>query len=337
MTIKKRNWHLLFGLLLITGLAEMVNAQVKIERIAYFNQPNCYKLSNGTVEVVVTTDIGPRIIRYGFQGADNIFAELPGLSVKTELGEWKPWGGHRLWHAPEAMPRSYSPDNTPITFKIEGNTIRLIQPIELKTGIEKEMNVTLSPDGSTVTVLHKLTNRNLWSIDVAAWAMSIMNSGGVTILPQEPYRSHDDYLLPARPLVLWHYTDLSDPRWTIGQKYIRLRMNEKMPGSQKVGILNKQGWAAYLRNTTLFVKRFAYKEGATYPDYNSNCETYTAGSFMEVETLGHMQHLEAGETAEHVERWYLFRSDKLGASVDGNEAALEAALKPFIAQTQLPK
>ena len=60
-----------------------------MEKIAYFNQPNCYKLSNGTVEVIVTTDIGPRIIRYGFQGEENLLAEVPDLKVTTELGDWK--------------------------------------------------------------------------------------------------------------------------------------------------------------------------------------------------------------------------------------------------------
>ncbi|MBA2645872.1 MAG: hypothetical protein H0U81_03630 [Pyrinomonadaceae bacterium] len=306
--------------------------QVKVEKLAYFNQPNCYRLSNGTVEVVVTTDIGPRVIRYGFRGAENMFGELPDTSVKTELGEWKPWGGHRLWTAPEAMPRSYSPDNAPIEYKIEAdNSIRLTQPVEPKTGIQKEMIVSLDAQGTGVIVRHKLVNKNLWAVDLAPWAMSIMRGGGVAILPQEPYRSHDDYLLPARPMVLWHYTKLDDPRWTIGEKYIRLKVVESMKESQKVGVANKQGWAAYHHGTTLFVKRFDYQEGAIYPDYGSNAEIYTAGSFVEVETLGPVRRLEAGASAEHVERWFLFQNVRLGTT----EAALDASIKPLIAQTSV--
>src|SRR5262245_4917634 len=110
----------LFGAAALAAAAPFASGEVKVEKVAYFNQPNCYKLSNGTVEIIVTTDIGPRIIRYGFPGEDNILAELPDLSVKTDLGEWKPYGGHRLWTAPEAMPRSYAPDSTPIEYKIEG-------------------------------------------------------------------------------------------------------------------------------------------------------------------------------------------------------------------------
>ena len=173
-------------------------AEVRMEKVAYLNQPNCYRLSNGTVEVVVTTDIGPRIIRYAFSWQDNILGEFPDSKVTTELGEWKPWGGHRLWAAPEAMPRTYSPDGNTIDYKLEGeNTIRLIQPVEPKTGLRKEITVTLDKEGSGVRVHHRITNKNLWAIELAPWALTIFR-GGVTILPQEPYRSHDSYLLPAR-------------------------------------------------------------------------------------------------------------------------------------------
>jgi len=301
-------------------------AVVKIEKVAYLGLSNCYRLSNSTVEVIVTTDVGPRIIRYAFIGGDNILGEVPDGSTKTELGEWKARGGHRLWAGPEAMPRTYSPDNSPIEFKIEGNSIRLTQPVEPKTGIEKEMTVTLDASGSGVRVHHRLTNRNLWAIDLAPWALTIMHGGGVTILPQEPYKSHDEYLLPARPLVFWYYTNLSDPRWTIGKKYIQLRTDEKIQEAQKIGIGNKQGWAAYLRDGELFVKRFPYHEGATYADYGCNNETYTSGSFMEIESLGPMTHLEPGQSAEHDEHWNLFKSVSAGT----DEGSLERAIAPLI-------
>jgi hypothetical protein len=304
-----------------------------MEKVKYFNQPNCYKLTNGTVEVIVTTDIGPRVIRYSFAGGENLLAELPDAKVTTELGDWKPWGGHRLWAAPEAMPRSYWPDNSPVNSELRGtNSIHLIQPVEAKTGIQKELTITLAEQGTEVTVYHRITNRNLWAIELAAWGLTIMQGGGTAILPQEPYRSHDDYLLPARPMILWHYTNLSDPRWTLGQKYLRLRTDASMPEAQKVGLANKQGWAAYSLGRLLFVKRFAYQDGASYPDYGSNTETYTSGSFMEIETLGPLQHLEPGQAVEHLERWYLFQNVNIGES----EASLQAAIEPLLATTIKP-
>ena len=301
-----------------------------MEKIAYFNQPNCYKLTNGTVEVIVTTDIGPRILRYSFLNEENILAELPATVTKTAFGDWHAYGGHRLWLAPEAMPRSYSPDGKPLEFKIEGKySIRLMPAVEPETGIQKEMLITLDPTGTGVHVNMELTNHGLWAVDVAPWGITIMNGGGMTIIPQEPYISHNDKVEPARPMVLWHYTDLNDTRWKVSNKYIQLKTDEAQMAPQKVGVLNKQGWAAYSRNKTLFVKRFPCNDGLVYPDYGCNNETYTSGDFMEIETLAPIKHLENGESTEYSEHWFLFKNVDIGAT----ETELDETINPLIQQT----
>ncbi len=303
-----------------------------MEKVAYLSQPNCYKLSNGTVEAIVTTDVGPRVIRYGFAGGENMLAEIPGDKVVTELGQWKHWGGHRLWHAPEAMPRTYVPDNDPVDFEgVDDNSAHLIQPVEKETGLQKEMTVTLDHAGTRLTIEHRITNRNLWPVEFAPWAITIMNGsgGGTVVLPQEPYISHDDYLQPARAMVLWHYTDLSDRRWRFGSKYVRLNVDPAQTQPQKLGLTNKQGGAGYFRNNMLFVKRFPFLEHAVYPDCGCNCETYTAGSFVEIETLGKMDRIDPGESADHIERWDVFKDVELGDT----DAAAETSIKPLIAGT----
>jgi hypothetical protein len=105
-----------------------------------------------------------------------------------------------------------------------------------------------------------------------------------------------------------------------------------MKESQKVGVMNKVGWAAYALGGTLFVKRIPYEEGATYPDFGSNTEIYTAGDFIEVESLGPMRRLEAGQSTEHVERWSLFKNVQIGKT----EQDVEAALKPVLAALVRP-
>ncbi|MGA9997273.1 MAG: hypothetical protein WBP93_17780, partial [Pyrinomonadaceae bacterium] len=225
-----------------------------------------------------------------------------------------------LWAAPEANPRSYVPENAPIEYEIvDDHQIRLSKAADEPARIEKEMIVSLEPDGS-VALEHRLTNRGVWEIELAAWALTIMQGGGCVILPQEPFMPWDEELLPARPLVLWHYTDLSDPRWTIDSNYIRLRSDETLRSPQKIGICNKQGWAAYHRARTLFIKIFDYEEGASYVDYGSNNETYTAGNFIELESLGPLRRLAPGESALHQERWHLFKD------ID-TDARLEALIK----------
>jgi hypothetical protein len=317
----------------VTSLAALTagpaSAQVKIEKVACLGLANCQRLSNGTVEVVVTTDVGPRIIRYALVAGENILGEVPDAVTKTALGDWKAWGGHRLWHAPEGNPRSYAPDNAPVRFDVvaEG-TVRLTQPVEAGTGIQKTITVALDATGSRVTVSHALANGNLWAVELAPWALTIMRGGGTAIVPQEPYGAHDQNLLPVRPLVLWAYTDLSDPRFAIGPKYIRLRSDDQRAEPQKIGVGNRQGWAAYNLGRTVFVKRFAHQPQHAYPDFGSNVEVYTAGPFIELESLGPLLRLAPGEVAEHVEEWQLFGNVDVGAS----EESLDAALAPLVAR-----
>jgi len=320
--------------LLVCALAgtALAAGSVSVEKTKYSTYGNCYKLSNGTVDVMVTLDLGPRVIYYGFTGGENTFAELsPDAAVKHELGEWHPWGGHRLWHAPEVLPRSYVPDNDPVTAELVGkDSVRVAPALENATSIQKEMLIALAPDGTEVTITHKLTNKGQWAIELAPWALTIVNGGGVTIFPQEPFVSHEDSLLPARPLALWSFTDMSDPRWKFGKQYIRLRTDSDLHFPQKIGAAVKAGWGAYLRKDVLFVKRFPYIEGAKYPDFGCNFETYTDGDFMEVETLAPLTKLEPGASATHVEHWYLFK----GVNAGDTEDSLDKALAPLIAQTK---
>ncbi|BCS33785.1 hypothetical protein TBR22_A30120 [Luteitalea sp. TBR-22] len=319
------------GLVVALAVASAMpaRAEVTVQRVACPGQGQCVRMTNGTVEVLLATEIGPRILRYGFVGGDNLLGWVPETTVKTALGDWKPWGGHRLWAGPEHMPRSYSPDNAPVDVKVEGRTATLTQDVEPRTGLRKVMTVTLAETGSGVTVGHRLENTSLWDIQVAPWALTIMNGGGTVILPQEPYASHDDALLPVRQVTLWAYTDLSDPRWQIGPKFLRLHNDAARQGSQKIGIANHQNWAAYHRAGQLFVKRYDWKDGATYPDGGVNTETYTAGAFIELETLGVLASLPPGGSAAHEERWFLFR-DVAQPKADDD---LARVLAPLLAST----
>ena len=66
-----------------------------------FENFNGIEITNGTASLVVAKDFGPRILSYSIGDGPNILGLHPHAAVTTELGEWKPYGGHRLWMAPE--------------------------------------------------------------------------------------------------------------------------------------------------------------------------------------------------------------------------------------------
>jgi hypothetical protein len=267
----------------------------------------CVEISNGVCSVIVSSGFGPRILSYALDGGENVFGWHPDAAVETPLGTWKPYGGHRLWLAPENMPLSYSPDNDAVAF-VENDDLSatFVKKADLEGGIEKQMTLTLDAASSQITVDHRITNVGDQPIEASAWALTIMQPGGVAIVPNEPAVAYSpDSLLPVRTMALWSYTDLTDARWSFEDDSIRLRVDDSLGHPQKFGVLNKQGWAAYEWNGIRFTKRFEFVKDATYPDMNSNTEIYTAGGFVEVETLSPLKLLQPGDAIDHREVWEL--------------------------------
>lgn len=293
--------------------------------LAYGGWSNCLQLANDQLELLVTTEVGPRVLRLAFREAANLFCEFPDQLGRTGGREWRAYGGHRFWHAPEVVPRTYWPDNVPVEHHWDGRTLTLVQPKEESTGLVKAIALTLDPERAHVRVEHRLMNRGLWAVEVAPWAITIMAPGGRAIVPQEPYRPHAEALLPARPMALWHYTDMSDPRWTWGKRYVQLRQDTGRESYQKVGMRNSLGWAAYVRGDEVFLKHAAFDPGATYPDFGCNTELFTNAEMLEVESLGPLAFIQPGGTVRHVEHWFLHR-----ASVGPDEASIDGALLPLV-------
>ena len=308
-----------------------------MEKVEYGGWPNCIRLSKDNVELIAATDVGPRIIRYGFVGKQNEFHEAAGEVGKTGGNEWRGYGGHRLWHAPESKPRTYYPDNSPVKYEMSGDTLRLIQDIETTTRIQKEMEITLTGPNGRARIVHKLTNRGLWPMELAPWALTVLRKGGTAVFPQEPYSPHPDipdypgqkidpkFYLPSRNLIMWSYTKLSDPRWLFTAKYILLRQDPNAERPQKIGLSNRQNWGAYANNGHLFVKTTVYQEEAIYPDNGCNFETFTNADMLELESLGPVVNLAPGASVVHTEEWRLFdgvRFEETDESINANVLAL---------------
>lgn len=299
-----------------------------METIEFEGWPGCVRLTNGAAEIVIARAFGPRILRYGLVGGPNAFHILPETRGQIGTETWLPYGGHRLWHAPEVLPRSYAPDNVPVDIVQNDRALHVTGHTEASTGIQKQMTVTLAPGGSAARVAHRLTNHGVWPITLAPWGLSIVALGGFVVIPQEPFVSHDDVLDAARPIVVWKFTDMADPRWRWGTKYLTLRQTDaptKKP--QKVGVWNTQGWAAHVAPAHTFLIEIEPARGgpASLPDMGSNFETYTDGPFQELETLGPLVTLAPGASVEHVEHWFLAPT-----TAEDNDAALDAHLLPLL-------
>jgi len=295
--------------------------QATVEKVPYAGWENCIRLSNGRIELITTTDVGPRIIRFGFVGGQNLFKEFGGQLGKTGGDAWRIYGGHRFWHAPEDRVRTYMPDNDPVAWRAQEGTLVLTQPVEEANGVQKELAVHLHPTEPRVTVLHRLINRSEEPVELAPWALSVMAAGARAILPQEHFRPHVEQLLPARTLTLWSYTNMADPRFRWGSRFIEVRHDAQHRSSQKLGVLSTLPWMACALNGEVFLKSAGYEAGASYPDMNSNLEVYVGGDMLELETLAPLRPIPPGALAEHREVWSL-QELEIGQSEEDVEEAL---------------
>jgi hypothetical protein len=282
----------------------------------YYSHP-ARTLSNEHLSLDFLTQAGPRIVRLSLAGSqENILAELPDMTLPTSYGDFHILGGHRLWHAPESMPRTYMPDDSGVTVEDLPDGVRLCQPTETATGITKTMEIHLLPDRPSVTLVHTLQNDGLWPVNLAAWAITQLRLGGILVLPQFTGPTDKHNLLSNRNIVLWPYTQLNDPRLQLFDDYILLYARSNLPPC-KVGCFNPQGWIGYLIGNLFFVKHAAVKPGVAYPDRGCNIESYVCDTFIESETLGPMTRLEPGQATTHVENWEFYPGVYSPQSIEG--------------------
>ncbi|HEY5893513.1 MAG TPA: hypothetical protein VIT91_09810 [Chthoniobacterales bacterium] len=280
------------------------------EKISYGGWTRNLRLFNESVEVVVTLEVGPRILSYRPVTASddgvNVLKNYPEQLGGAAEAEWKIRGGHRLWVAPEHPVLSYTRDNVPFSYELLGDqgicaTNPGIEPWYLK----KETTIQLAPAGSGVTIEHTIINESDDTWEVAPWALTVMAPGGVSILPQPPLGEHPRDLLPNRVIVAWPYSDLSDSRLHVGRHVLTL---EQRAGCVpfKIGLAHQGGYVAYLLGNQLFVKTVPYCAGMRYADFGCNYESFTNDEMIEIETLGPLTELPPGASVSHTEEWRLF-------------------------------
>lgn len=276
-----------------------------IHVVAFNGWQSNLRLCNGTVELIVTLDVGPRILSYKKSGGFNPLNIFEDQAGTTGEQAWRSRGGHRLWIAPEDKMQTYFPDNAPVAWeKLSDLRVKLTPPPEIINGYQKEMEITLDPAGSGVKIVHRVTRLDSTPVYLAPWALTVMAAGGIAVVPNPELGQHPRDLLPNRHLVLWPYTDMSDARWRFGRKYILLKQDAS-GGPTKIGLSHAQGWSGYLVGGMFFLKRYPWNAELIYPDNGCNFEMFANSRMLELESLGPLTHLRHQQSVEHEERWEL--------------------------------
>jgi hypothetical protein len=283
------------------------------------------QVANGRFEVTATLEVGPRLIRFALPGGPNILEDEAPVTEALQGDTWRIYGGHRVWHSPEAFPRSYSPDNAPVE-KVERlpDGLRLHQAEEPWTHIRKSLEVRLAPD--RVRVTNTLTNCGAWPVELAVWSLTVGAKGGREVIPVTQANTG---LLPNRLVALWPGMPMSDRRVSWGERYIVVDCDPAAKDAFKLGVPDEHGWAAYFNHDQCLLIKFPHLRRAAYPDFGCSWETFTADWGIELESLSPLTVLKPGRSVSHAEEWFLF-ADVPKPPVE--EEAIARALAPLAAR-----
>lgn len=291
---------------------------ITVNELQYNSYGRCVCISNGTIEVYVTLDFGPRIIRCGFVGGENFMKEDNDFSIKIDLGNTKfndnifyNRGGHRCWMSPEAFPGSYYPDNKAISYEQKGDMVVFTQSEQEGNEVQLSFEITMSETSNSLEINHVFVNTSYWAKEFAVWPLTVVAPNGIEYIPQNIVSKG---FLPNRNLAMWTYSSYNDPRLSLGDKYITVSQNPDIKEPFKLGLAQDRTWAAYFHHGDMFVKKYSTVEAKQYPDFGCTYETYTNGEILEMETLGHLKKVNPGEANSHKETWLLFKDVSVPAN-----------------------
>lgn len=250
-------------------------------------------------EVGVALEFGIRVVHLSCPGMENLYYVQPGdLSdnFTTEKG-WRLYGGHRLWLAPEST-GSYCPDNAPVSYTVEGNSVLVVQDPDPWLLLRKCLRITFT--GGTVRLDHSIENLSGETRTGASWGVNTLDGGGVAEICFGGERGYN----PKRVVSLWGHTNLHDPRLHFTADSLTAQ-HIAMDGYLKLGIYSNSGRAVLRNKGQQLTIAFDAEPLECYMDNGCNFELYLCRQFMELETLGVRTEMGPGESACHTEVWQL--------------------------------
>jgi hypothetical protein len=274
--------------------------RLTIERTEFRGWREAYRLRLGEAEMVVVTELGPRILSLSVGGGPNLlFVDQETAGRGQGHAAWHIYGGHRLWVAPETED-TYAPDNAPCEVQVSDDGLTVVAPVTPQTRLQKRL--TLTARDSHFVVEHGVRNTGDTLYPGALWALTCVEPNGVILFPWGPGGTWD-----LKKIVYWnrwmdHRSDVTSQQWHTGPDLFRV-----VPTGEegKVGTNSPEGWVALCREDATFVKSHRWVPGARYPDEDCSLQVYTCQQFVEMETLSPLTVFYPGAEIVHREVWTL--------------------------------
>lgn len=298
---------------------------IKINKIAYKGWKNAVEITNSEIKILVVPEIG-RIMHFGFLDGQNIFYEnkqLEGIQLNTgeyfkenNIKQAPNFGGNRVLPCSEEyfdsltgsrhIPDPFINASAYKTILLK-NGVLLISPLSELLGIQIERRITLSENGTDVSIKQKLSKKNaakntiLEKIPLTIWSLSKIKIPNVSYLPIDTNSIFKaGFLIPKWP----DSKNNANINTAINKGILELKSSEDLP--QKVGADSKNWVAGYVDNS-LFIEEFNFETQTLYPDGGTSVTLFGNSLFSELECLSPEKKLQIGESICYDLHWSLLK------------------------------
>ena len=258
---------------------------------------NCVEISNGIIRTLVTIDYGPEIVFFGKENGDNL------LEPAQFLEDDKVIMGHSVW----INERDYTLQKLPVVYSLTKDGASFSTVVMPDKDLKLSMSIIMNNDSQDMMVIHSVKSLCKDECTLSISSRTCVAKNGVTVLPQS---SSSNRNTPNRMLAFWPYSKVSDQRFCMTDKYIKLYHDADNSNRFKLGVNDCDGWVLHINNGSAFAQRFVHNEKALYPHFGISVSVYTDNRATVLNTFSPMYDLQNKDIVNHVESWSIFDVQK---------------------------
>jgi hypothetical protein len=311
-----------------------------IRPIDYKGWTNSILLSNGLVEAIVVPAIG-RVMQLRFVGEkDGPIWENPSVeawNAAHDSNGWSNFGGDKAWPAPQTdwqrisglgWPPPKAFDGSPMQWSVDGSSaVTLVSPVAPGYGVRVRRRIELAADQPTMTITTTYEKVAGPPTDVAVWVITQLKDPVLVCVPIAKSTALNATFVPLSdglPAGLHRAPGMLSFTRDSGQ-------------NRKIGV--RAGSLVWVGATSLLRIDSSLVQGGRYPDDGCSAEIYTSAdplAYVELEFLGPLSHLSAGEKIERVSSYTLVHRSGSDLKSDAARLLAGATSLPHVLEERAP-
>lgn len=253
--------------------------------IPYAGWNNCIHLTNTVCEAVITTEVGPRIVRYGKVGGPNLlYLDEFAAGQTEETKTWRAYAGHSFDAFVDGdcfLP----PENVPVGYTLGADRIDF--DTVAFGDVSKTVSIRMCRRGG-LEIKQTVTNTSDAPRRVTIQGNTLLPSGGVAAMP-----------LTAAPV-----NGQGRPELKQGKALSLIEPDQVYPSEFEVAGLADELWCGYFHQGQLFIMTSPAMEGVYANDVNVSFSANPRR--VKISSYSPEISLAPGESLTHTEVWNIF-------------------------------